>query len=170
MSASPSPQQNRSIQAIAVSLQVGFSDRFSTPLPWQRWFQCWLEHLAPDLPTADGCELTLRLTDDTEITQFNAQYRHQNRPTDVLAFAALEVDPLPVLNSEPLYLGDILISVETAARQAQQQQHSLRTELAWLAAHGFLHLLGWDHPDEQRLQEMLSVQAELLSLLGLQTS
>jgi probable rRNA maturation factor len=72
-----------------------------------------------------------------------------------------------MLSSEPLYLGDIAISIDTAQRQAQQQGHSLKTELAWLAAHGFLHLLGWDHPDEESLTQMLDRQETLLQAIGL---
>jgi probable rRNA maturation factor len=69
--------------------------------------------------------------------------------------------------SVPLYLGDVVISVDTAGRQAQQQGHPLQTELAWLAAHGLLHLLGWDHPDEERLVEMLNQQETLLQSVNL---
>ncbi|MBW4573768.1 MAG: rRNA maturation RNase YbeY [Aphanothece sp. CMT-3BRIN-NPC111] len=138
---------------------------------WEIWFEQWLETLSPDLPPADAYELSLRLTNDAEIQALNAQYRHQNQPTDVLAFAALEVDcpqpPIEFLASLPLYLGDIVISVDTAYRQAQQQGHSLQTELAWLAAHGLLHLLGWDHPDEASLTQMLNQQETLLMMFGL---
>jgi probable rRNA maturation factor len=67
----------------------------------------------------------------------------------------------------PLYLGDVVISVDTAHRQAQQQGHSLKTELAWLATHGLLHLLGWDHPDEESLMEMLNQQETLLQIVNL---
>ncbi len=137
---------------------------------WETWFHIWLETLSPELPPAQSCELTLRLTNDPEIQTLNAQYRHQNQPTDVLAFAALEVDcphPDEMLSSTPLYLGDIVISVETACRQAEQQGHSLNTELAWLAVHGFLHLLGWDHPDEDSLTQMLARQEILLQAVGI---
>jgi probable rRNA maturation factor len=126
--------------------------------------------LPDEIPPAPMYELTLRLTDDSEIQQFNAQYRHQDKPTDVLAFAALEVEsPLPpqVQAQMPLYLGDIVISVDTAARQAQQQGHSLQTELAWLASHGYLHLLGWDHPDDESLTRMLNQQVILLQEIGI---
>lgn len=140
------------------------------PKTWESWFQAWLE-ATPHLPEADSYELSLRLTDDTEIQSLNAQYRNKNQPTDVLAFAALEVDVPSRLeqwpSSEPLYLGDIIISVETAFRQAQQQGHTLTTELAWLAAHGLLHLLGWDHPDEESLIEMLTQQESLLKRVSL---
>ena len=150
------------------------ADSLSCPIStqtWERWFDRWLETLQSDLPAADGYELTLRLTDDTEIQSLNAQYRHKNQPTDVLAFAALEVNspqlPTSMPLSFPLYLGDLVISVETAERQAQQQGHSLQTELAWLATHGLLHLLGWDHPDEESLKEMLNQQEILLQTVEL---
>ena len=138
---------------------------------WQRWLEVWLTSLKSQLPKADAYELTLRLTDDSEIQGLNSQYRQQNKPTDVLAFAALEAE-MPIFQPEepePLYLGDIIISVETAARQAQQNNHSLTIELAWLASHGLLHLLGWDHPDDQRLEEMLAQQANLLKQVGFAT-
>ena len=136
---------------------------------WQDWFGCWLSSLQADLPRAPGYEVGLRLTDDREIQLLNAEYRHQNKPTDVLSFATLEVDfpQNPEMQDEPLYLGDIVISVNTAQRQAQQQGHSLPTELAWLAAHGLLHLLGWDHPDEEQLMQMLKQQVELLRLISI---
>ncbi|WNN87618.1 rRNA maturation RNase YbeY [Gloeocapsopsis dulcis] len=137
---------------------------------WETWFQCWLENLQDDLPPALGYELSLRLTSDAEIQVLNAQYRQQDKPTDVLAFAALENNfPLPIeLRSHlPLYLGDIVVSVDTAARQAHQQQHTLQIELAWLAVHGLLHLLGWDHPDDDSLNQMLTQQANLLEKVNL---
>jgi probable rRNA maturation factor len=119
---------------------------------------------------AAGYEVSLRLTADPQMQGLNLQYRQLDRPTDVLAFAALEVDCPQLeemLSSQPLYLGDIVISIDTAQRQAQQQGHSLKTELAWLAAHGFLHLLGWDHQDEESLTQMLDRQETLLRAIGL---
>lgn len=114
-------------------------------------------------------ELSLRLTDDGEIKTFNRQYRQQDCSTDVLAFAALEAN-IPQVSelNEPLYLGDIIISLDTALEQARSQNHSLTIELAWLASHGLLHLLGWDHPDEDSLAKMLACQRNLLSQIGLQ--
>ena len=150
------------------------ADLFPCPIStstWERWFYQWLETLQPALQPADAYELSLRLTDDPEIQELNAQYRHKNQPTDVLAFASLEVNspelPLEIQLSMPLYLGDVVISVDTAHRQAQQQGHSLKTELAWLASHGLLHLLGWDHPDEDSLVGMLNQQTTLLQIVNL---
>ncbi|GET35520.1 rRNA maturation RNase YbeY [Microseira wollei] len=158
---------------VEVSIQDIFGELYHESVisaeNWQEWCEKWLEILKTSLPPADAYELGLRLTDDAEIQELNTQYRNKNQPTDVLAFAALEAD-IPqseeMLLHVPLYLGDLVISVETAARQAQQQGHSLQTELAWLAAHGLLHLLGWDHPDEDSLTEMLSMQATLLESIG----
>lgn len=142
------------------------------PETWEIWFRQWLDLLKPELDGAplhpqENYELSLRLTDDREIQSLNQNYRHKDQPTDVLAFASLEVDcpQIDELETEPLYLGDIVISVETAERQADP--HNLETELAWLAAHGLLHLLGWDHPDDASLLRMLDQQQILLNAVGL---
>ncbi|MGB3769345.1 MAG: rRNA maturation RNase YbeY [Phormidesmis sp.] len=135
---------------------------------YQTWLTLWLAELSPALSPLNAYELSLRLTTDAEIQQLNTDYRHQSKPTDVLSFAALETD-LPgadALNQEqPLYLGDIIISVETAERQAKACDRSLSQEVIWLAAHGLLHLLGWDHPDEPSLISMLDKQDHLLALI-----
>jgi probable rRNA maturation factor len=66
-----------------------------------------------------------------------------------------------------MYLGDIIISVDMADKQAPEHGYSLRKELAWLASHGLLHLLGWDHPDEASLLLMLDRQEKMLKCSGL---
>jgi probable rRNA maturation factor len=162
--------------AVEINFQDVFFERSSATCPispdtWTSWFRSWLEAMRLELPEADTYELSLRLTTDEEIQTLNAQYRQKDRPTDVLAFASLEVNfpklPAEFSELEPLYLGDIIISIETAERQAEQQGHSLSIELAWLASHGFLHLLGWDHPDEDSLAKMLSQQETLLKIIGI---
>lgn len=163
---------------MSVPIEVYLEDIYplSTPIEitvetWNDWFESWMVILQPELPTAMGYEVGLRLTDDREIQSLNAQYRQQDKPTDVLSFAALEVEtntlPEDYLASEPLYLGDIIISIDTAKRQAKEREHSLEWEIVWLASHGFLHLLGWDHLDEASLTEMLSQQETLLESIGL---
>jgi probable rRNA maturation factor len=137
---------------------------------WFNWFQDWLQTPGLGLPPGDTYELSLRLTGDAEIQALNAQFRQLDKPTDVLSFAAMEVDfPQVADNSldSAIYLGDIIISVDTAARQAPEHGYSLRKELAWLASHGLLHLLGWDHPNEVSLLLMLDRQASLLACSGL---
>lgn len=157
------------VEILKVHDEVGESCLISDE-NWEIWFRKWLEILQPDIPAAQNYEVTLRLSGDREIQTLNTQYRQQNQPTDVLAFAALEVNfpkPEAVDSDFPLYLGDIVISIETAFRQAKQQGHPLTTELAWLAAHGFLHLLGWDHPDQESLRQMLKQQLFLLHSVGI---
>lgn len=150
------------------NLTEGFASSQISLESWQNWVERWLDILHDDLPPAPAYELSLRLTDDDEIQALNARYRFQDKPTDVLAFAALEVEAFAPLPPEmPVYLGDIVISVDTATRQASERGHSLEVELAWLASHGLLHLLGWDHPDEESLNQMLDQQANLLEIIGL---
>ncbi|MDX2257002.1 MAG: rRNA maturation RNase YbeY [Pseudanabaenaceae cyanobacterium bins.39] len=142
-----------------------------TPTEWQEWFETWAKYLhTQDQLEPENYELSLAITDDHVIQKFNWQYRQIDRPTDVLSFAAQEANipdvPASMFDyAEPIYLGDIIISQTTAIRQAQEREHSLTYELAWLAAHGLLHLLGWDHPDDQSLMAMLEQQDTLLSLV-----
>ncbi len=156
------------IQDHYFSPEMGLASITSTQ--WTEWIERWLEIMQEELPEAIGYELSLRLTNDQEIQQLNYQYRQKDQPTDVLAFAALEGnDPLmaAAMAEEPLYLGDVVISVDTAQRQAIEREHTLELELAWLAAHGVLHLLGWDHPDDESLEIMLKQQEVLLHSVNL---
>jgi probable rRNA maturation factor len=136
---------------------------------WTDWFHTWINYLQPTGSPINTYGVSLLLTDDAGIQVYNSTYRHQDAPTDVLAFAALE-GSLPdsaLWETEPWELGDVIISVETGDRQRLDHGFSLTQELAWLATHGFLHLLGWDHPDEQRLAEMLDCQRNLLTQIQL---
>jgi len=162
--------------------------RWADPLagadPWHTLLSNWLEQLAAELPPelqSPGYSLGLSLVGDAEIAALNADWRDKPGPTDVLAFAAQDDDldgapPMPLPpglfddddgdsddEPEPLELGDIVISLDTAARQADEHGHSLERELLFLASHGLLHLLGWDHPDEAALAAMLSRQERLLA-------
>ncbi len=130
---------------------------------WHRWFEVWLRELG----VTDPCELSLCLTSDEHIRQLNREFRHIDAPTDVLAFAAEETStPVELQKITGVrLLGDIVISVPTACAQAKAQGHRLSQELAWLASHGLLHLLGWDHPDELSLQRMLQQQHHLLAAI-----
>jgi probable rRNA maturation factor len=145
---------------------------------WTRLLGSWLAELANDIPTPlrhPTYSLGLLITDDRSIALLNWEWRQQEGPTDVLAFAAQEA-PLPpgalaeLGEAEPLELGDIVISLETAARQAQDHDHDLEQELRFLASHGLLHLLGWDHPDAASLERMLARQELLLVQAGVPIS
>lgn len=135
-------------------------------IPWSSWFQVWMEILDSQMTETAEFEIGLRLTNDRQIQALNYQYRALNKPTDVLAFAATEVEmKIPQDLDEPIYLGDIVISMDTASKQAKEQNHSLMLELAWLSSHGLLHLLGWDHLDAQSLKQMLDKQLDLIQLV-----
>lgn len=104
-------------------------------------------------------ELSIALVDDATIRDLNSRYRGRSRPTDVLAFALRE-GPEPDRSGR--MLGDVVISLETAARQARKAHRGLDGELARLLVHGTLHLLGHDH---QRLAETRAMRAEERRLL-----
>ena len=167
-------------------LQAGgvWLDPLKADAAWQALLAHWLGQLVPDMPLAlhsGACSLGLSLVDDQEIAALNRDWRQKDGPTDVLAFAAQDDGledappmPRPVSDGEqagdgagwqgePLELGDIVISAETAARQASEHGHSLARELLFLASHGLLHLLGWDHPDDAALAAMLARQETLLA-------
>ena len=96
----------------------------------------------------EDCELSVALVGDREIRHLNGRYRSMDEPTDVLSFPADE--PLP---SGPRVIGDVIISVEKAARQARQRHRSFEDELEVLLIHGILHNLGYDHersPEDER--------------------
>lgn len=113
-------------------------------------------------PPAD---LTILLTDDEQIQQFNRDYRGVDSPTDVLSFPAGE--PLLELVDLDPYLGDIAVSVPFAERQAAQAGHDLLAELQLLVVHGVLHLLGHDHADAEEKAAMWGAQTAVLSALSL---
>jgi probable rRNA maturation factor len=112
-------------------------------------------------------EVSVRLTDDEEVRSLNAAYRGKDSPTDVLSFAQREDVPgAPVLRKvegRPQVLGDVVISVDTAAKQAQAHGIALEHEIAHLAAHGVLHLLGYDDSTFEGLAEMERRTHEVLA-------
>jgi probable rRNA maturation factor len=108
-------------------------------------------------------ELSIALVDDGTIQELNRTYRRKDKPTDVLAFP-LSAPPAPghppVTAAHPL-LGDVILSVETARRQASRRRRPLLAELTMLLAHGLLHLLGHDHRTDAEEREMTARTREL---------
>ena len=117
---------------------------------------------------ADSDEVSVVFCDDAYIRQLNRDYRGQDKATDVLSFA-LDEGEEPDVHDGPAQhlLGDIIISLDTAARQAEDYGHTLERELAYLAIHGMLHLLGYDHMDEADQQEMRTEEEYVLTRLGI---
>jgi len=106
-------------------------------------------------------EISIVLTNDEQIQKLNREYGGIDRPTDVLAFSQLEGEPMRA-EVGPVALGDIVISVETAKRQAAERGHSTADELDLLAVHGVLHLLGYDDQTEAGAAEMRRRESAIL--------
>jgi probable rRNA maturation factor len=123
-------------------------------------------------------DVALSFVDDQEIHQLNKDYRGIDRPTDVLSFAMQEEtdEELGIIyevedESDPIpyegMLGDIIISVERAKVQSEEYGHSLERELGFLFVHGFLHLIGYDHQDDESEAVMTKKQEAVLQQAGL---
>ncbi|WP_313526711.1 rRNA maturation RNase YbeY [Anaerotignum sp.] len=116
------------------------------------------------------CEVSVSIVDNEEIRQINKQFRGIDRATDVLSFPLLtfeEDETLDLNEKDEVLLGDIIISLERAREQADEYGHSLKREVAFLTAHSMLHLLGYDHMEEDEEKEMFSKQREILINAGI---
>jgi len=111
---------------------------------------------------AEEAEVSLVFVDDSYMARLNKQYRNMDGPTDVLSFAMQEGQPMPD-GGEELVLGDVIISLETAGRQAAEYGHSLLREVAFLTAHGVLHLLGYDHGDAEEAALMREKEKKIMA-------
>jgi probable rRNA maturation factor len=114
----------------------------------------------------DDAEVSLTLTDDARIQSLNAHYRGLDKPTDVLSFAFEEAAAFQVCGL-PRQLGDIVVSLETTYRQANDHGSAPEAELAWVLCHGTLHLLGFDHQDEAQRARMRTVEQAVINAAGL---
>ena len=106
-------------------------------------------------------DLSIVIIDNEEMQALNLQYRGIDSSTDVLSFPADFVDP----DNEKTYLGDVIISYPKCLEQAQSANHSANEELILLVVHGVLHLLGYDHNQDDEKKRMWSLQAEILEQL-----
>lgn len=125
---------------------------------WQKRVQTLLEAL--EVP--EQAEVSILFVEDEEIHELNREYRGVDHSTDVLSFPQ---DGFPTAPDQPLPLGDIVISVPTALRQAEELNQTLERELTFLVIHGLLHLTGMDHQAEAEAEKMYARQRELLELL-----
>ncbi len=130
-----------------------------------------LKHAAKEEGLSGEVEVSLTFMLDDDLQKINAEYRNIDKPTDVISFALEEVVEGEVAvvaeKGMPIALGDILISVETAQRQAEEYEHDLNREFGFLALHGFLHLLGYDHLTKDDEKKMFGRQKEILDSFGL---
>lgn len=112
-------------------------------------------------PQQEGVEMTVRIVDEAESHELNLTYRGKDRPTNVLSFPFECPSELEL----PL-LGDLVICRQVVEREAAEQQKPLMAHWAHMVVHGSLHLLGYDHIDEQEAEEMESLETEIMQSLG----
>ena len=129
-----------------------------------------LQHAAKVENIEDGSEVSITFVTNEAIHEINREYRDKDQPTDVISFALEEMGEGEVaIKGEgiPRVLGDIIISTDRTREQAEQFGHSFERELGFLAVHGFLHLLGYDHMNEEDEKVMFGKQDEILLSYGL---
>lgn len=119
----------------------------------------------------NACEVSVTYTDNEKIHALNLQYREVDRPTDVLSFPMMDFSgesDEPVADEPVVSLGDIVISLEKAAEQAEEFGHSFEREVAFLTVHSMLHLLGYDHEmGEEEDRDMRARQRVIMEKMGL---
>ena len=138
---------------------------------WEKVFLSWINRIFKkddyQLPKfifkKKSFSLGLQIISNQEIASINQKWMQKNGPTDVLSFPIISDESLH--NLDLIELGDIFISLEMALEQSYEYKHSIKREILWLASHGFLHLLGWEHKDDNQLKSMLSFQEYLISNL-----
>ena len=142
---------------------------------WENTFWIWINILLNEynqflpnyLLNKKSSSLSFEIVDDLKISDLNKIWLHKLGPTDVLSFPILsQEDSVNDLTS--IEFGDIFISLEMAIKQAIEYNNSVEQEVIWLASHGFLHLLGWDHQDQTQLENMLKIQDYLISRLNIE--
>lgn len=128
-----------------------------------------LQHAAAEEQVGDA-EVSVSFVTNDMIRDINREYRGKDQPTDVISFAMEEAGEGEVTiqgTDEPRVLGDIIISLDRTREQAADYGHSFERELGFLAVHGFLHLLGYDHMTDEDEKEMFSKQDAILTSLGI---
>ncbi|PST85736.1 rRNA maturation RNase YbeY [Photobacterium sp. NCIMB 13483] len=139
--------------AIYLDLQLATADE--TGLPTEAEFQQWLN--AAVIPFQADAEVTIRLVDEQESHALNLEYRGKDRPTNVLSFP-FEAPPEIEMN----LLGDLIICRQVVEAEAIEQQKPLNAHWAHMVVHGSLHLLGYDHIEDDEAEEMEALETEIM--------
>ena len=137
--------------------ELGNDERFPSEKRLQRWLDTACEALALD----EALELTIRLVDNAEMQELNRDYRGKDDPTNVLSFPC-DWD----LPEEPRLLGDVVIAAAVVNREAKEQKKTMEAHWAHIVIHGFLHLLGYDHIEDEEAEKMENTERDILARLG----
>ena len=140
-----------------IDLQIACEQE--TGLPTAEEIEQWAA--AAVQPQSDEVEMTVRIVDEAESHELNLNYRGKDRPTNVLSFPFECPDEVEL----PL-LGDLVICRQVVEREAQEQDKSLMAHWAHMVVHGSLHLLGYDHIEDDEAEEMESLETQIMTGLG----
>ena len=121
--------------------------------------------VAVEKENINNVEFNIIIVDNEKIHEINKEYRHIDRPTDVISFALEDDESFPGMDTR--VLGDIYISLDKVYEQSNAYGHSFFRELSFLTVHGILHLLGYDHMNEEDEKEMFSRQELILNEAGI---
>lgn len=125
---------------------------------------------AAEMEKTGPAEVSVTIVTKERIQEINSEYRQKDAVTDVISFAMEEIgeDETEIIGGEETrFLGDIIICLDVAKEQAEEYGHSIEREMGFLAVHGFLHLLGYDHMNEADEKAMFGRQEEILEQYGL---
>ena len=128
------------------------------------------ESAFPQLSRIDRpVELSVRLTGDPEVQALNARWRGKDKPTNVLSFPQLEVEELETIASDgpELMLGDLVLAHGVCAREAEEKAVAVEDHASHLIVHGTLHLLGYDHQEDEQADDMEAREVRALARLGI---
>lgn len=142
---------------VILDLQLACED--VAALPTEAQFQTWLDAVIPQFQ--EESEVTIRLVDEAESHELNLTYRGKDKSTNVLSFP-FEAPPGIAL---PL-LGDLIICRQVVEQEAKEQEKLLEAHWAHMVIHGSLHLLGYDHIEDEEAEEMESLETEIMLALG----
>lgn len=112
-------------------------------------------------------EASLVLSNNAEVQILNRDYRGKDKPTNVLSFASEDDSHMPDIPGMPKLYGDIIVALETLQSEAIDQQKQLKDHYRHLCLHGFLHLMGYDHIEDEEAEEMEALEAEILATAGI---
>lgn len=150
-------------------IEIDFNSKFEEFNNYEEKYQKITEVALDYLKLDFSPVISISFVDNKYILKINKKYRDVDRETDVISFAFLDDDinrEQTLMSKGIVPLGDIYISVDKAKEQAENYGHSLERELSFLYVHGLLHLLGYDHQNEEQEKEMFSLQEEILNKLG----
>lgn len=144
-----------------VALDIQVATALTENLPDTNTLEAWVNTVLENFVT-DTHELTLRFVDEPESQQLNYQYRHKDKPTNVLSFPFECPPDIPIQ-----LLGDLVICVPVVMKEATEQNKSFSAHLTHMIVHGVLHLLGYDHIEDDEAEEMESLEVDILAKLNI---